>query len=413
MPRCIIVIDEFVELVSESDEAIKQIEKIARVGRSFGISLIVSSPNFPPEMAGIKHLFGNRIEFSSGENAGQLIPEASDKQSLLTGSKGLCFYSNGGNVRTVKVAFSDEGEVIHNHINNVRKKYPNSIMKLQSDIEATKVNSDKDAPFTVRNAKDAYDEEGAIRTRLGKAYLTSKSVEYVFESSSNALFLFGHYLQTKEIEASLIKDVLTLSKDIDSTVAYYIDLNKNKSLKRHDHIMKHLRDEWEMSGKVAYSDYDGAEDIFDELKDIIDTRENDPDSDIYPLLVVISKCDDYLTDDDMRDKIVELINSGKENNVYFVIQSTKYVNFYDAKKIITGAIIFPDRIVDGENYSSAMLCEVFEEMAASETPRGTNFLRKISADSLHPKLHVLCTKNKFSVFVPYDNDENYLKKAVD
>ncbi|MBR2025270.1 MAG: AAA family ATPase, partial [Clostridia bacterium] len=87
MPRCIIVIDEFVELVSESDEAIKQIEKIARVGRSFGISLIVSSPNFPPEMAGIKHLFGNRIEFSSGENAGQLIPEASDKQSLLTGSK--------------------------------------------------------------------------------------------------------------------------------------------------------------------------------------------------------------------------------------------------------------------------------------------------------------------------------------
>ena len=49
-------------------------------------------------------------------------------------------------------------------------------MQLQSEIEAVKVSSENDAPFTVRNASEAYYEEGAIRTRLGKTFLTAKSV---------------------------------------------------------------------------------------------------------------------------------------------------------------------------------------------------------------------------------------------
>ena len=410
MPRCLIIIDEFAELVKESDEAIKQIEKIARVGRSFGISLIVSSPQFPSETNAIKPLFGNRIEFASGENAGQLIEEAYANQSTLTGAKGLCFYSNGGNIHTVKVAYSEEDEKLHNHIAKVRNKYPHNIMKLQSDIETVKVSKEADAPFTVRNAKEAYDEEGAIRTRLGKTFLTAKSVEYVFESTSNVLYIFGQYLKTKELEASLIKDTLILSKDIDKTVAYFIDLNKKLSDKKQSNVMKRLRDEWEMSGKVAYCDNSGVEDIIEEIKDIIDDRKNNDDSDIYPILVVMSKCDEYYKNNEYE--LTELIDAGKDNNVYFVIEFSEFPSSVSSGTI-TDAVIFPDKEIEGEeSYSSANLCGVFERMPASETERGKALLRKAYDDSLHPKLHLLCVKNKYSVFIPYENDEDYLKDAV-
>lgn len=414
MPRCVVIIDEFSELVKESDEAIKQIEKIAQMGRSFGISLIVSSTVFPVETNAIKHLFGNRIEFKSGENAGQLIPEASEMQSTLVGSKGLCFYSNGGSISTVKVAYSEEGEKLKAHINSVKAKYPSHKMELQSEIKAQRVENDSDAPFTVRNAALAYDEEGILRTRLGKAYLTNKSVEFPFDSSNNTLFIFGHFLETKAIEAALIKDTLALSKDIDNTTAYYINLNKNNALRRHDNIMKRLRDAWETSGKVAYGDNDSVEDIMEELKSIIDERETDMDSEIYPILVVMTKADEYLADDDKRDELKELMDKGKENNIYFVVQCTEYPRFFGVKDMIESAIILPDRVVGtDEGYSSAQLCAAFEEMAASQTPRGTKLLRNASSSALHPKLHLLCIKNKFTLFIPYDNSEGYLKSIVD
>ena len=57
--------------------------------------------------------------------------------------------------------------------------------------------------------------------------------------------------------------------------------------------------------------------------------------------------------------------------------------------------------------------ELFEEMLASQTPRGTKLLRNASSKALHPKLHLLCIKNKFTLFVPYDNSEDYLNSIVD
>ena len=414
MPRCMVIIDEFSELVKESDEACAQIERIAQMGRSFGISLIVSSTVFPVETNSLKHLFGNRIEFKSGENAGQLIQGAEDMQSTLTGAKGLCFYSSGGGISTVKVAYSESGEKLACHIGRVKDKYPSHTMKLQSEIKADRIAKEGDAPFTVRNARAAYDEEGIVRTRLGKSYLSNKSVEYPFDSSNNVLFIFGHYLETKAIEASLIKDILVLSKDIDSATAYYVDLNKNKALRRRDNVMKRMRDAWETCGKVAYAEHDGFDDIVDELKELIRERENDMDSEIHPILVVITKADEYFADDDRRDEIIELISSGKENNIYFVIQCSEYPRFFGSGDIISDCIILPDRMIDSEeSYSSAMLCAAFEEMPASQTPRGIKLLRNASANSLHPKLHLLCVKNKFSLFIPYDNSEDYLRGAAD
>jgi hypothetical protein len=139
-------------------------------------------------------------------------------------------------------------------------------MELQSQIKAVQVCAEKDAPFSTKRAKSHYDEEGILRTRLGKTYLSNKALEYAFDSKNNLLFLFGHYLDTKKMEASLIKDTLVLSKDIDQPTVYYIDYNKNASLKRAKTQIKRLRDDWVLAGKMEYSGSDEAEETLDEIR---------------------------------------------------------------------------------------------------------------------------------------------------
>ncbi|MBQ8408353.1 MAG: DUF87 domain-containing protein [Clostridia bacterium] len=413
LPRCMIIIDEFYQLVHGSSAAIDRINRIAQVGRSFGISLVISSINFPIEINSIIPLFGNRIEFASGENAGQLIPQAASRQNELTGAKGLCFYSRGGNLHSVTVAFSGEGDRLKEHIQEVKNKYPDCEMELRSEIRAVRIGNEGDAPFTVKRAKRNYDEDGIIRARLGTTYLSGKALEYPFDSKNNLLFLFGHYLKTKMMEASLIKDTLVLSRDVDEPTVYYIDYNKNASLKRAKTVIKSLRDGWVMSGKMVYSGSDEAEDTLDEIKDLIRTREDDEESELYPVLVVIAKADELFEDDDECESLCELISRGKECNVYFAIQCNEPVRFYGSDKYVADAVIFPDRCSEGEEYSSVALCAALEEMPAASTEKGKKLLSNASTSALDPMLHVLCDNNKISVFIPYEYDEDYLRSIVD
>lgn len=414
LPRCVIVIDEFYQLVAGSDDAVERINRIAQVGRAYGISLVISSIRFPMEVNSIIPLFGNRIEFKSEENAGQLIPQASNRQSELAVAKGLCFFSQGGNIQSVRVAYSEEGEKLKAHIADVKNKYPDFKMELQSEIKAVRVSKESDAPFTVKRAKSNYDEEGIIRVRLGKTYLSNRPLEYPFDSKNNTLFLFGHYLETKMLEASLIKDTFVLSKDIEEPTVYYIDYNKNASLRRAKTVIKSLRDKYVLSGKMVYSGSDEAEDTFEEIKTLINSRQEDEYSSLHPILVVIARADDLFADDDLCETVCDLINKGKENNVYFAIQCNEPISFYGSDKYINDAIIFPDRYSEGDDsYASVALCTALESMPAGLTDKGRKLISNASITPLHPKLHILCNNNMMSIFIPYDYDEEYLKNIVD
>lgn len=411
LPRCVVIIDEFLQLVAGSDDAIKRIEAIAQVGRAYGMSLVISSTSFPMEVNSIKHLFEHKFEFKSGDNAGQLIPEASARQAELVGTSGLCFYSCKGNLYSLRVAYSEESQRLKDHITSIKEKFHSSQMELQSDIKAFKVSCEEDVPFLVKNPKNDYCE-GTIRTRLGKTYLSNKPLEYPFDSKNNLLFLFGHYLDTKAIEASLIKDTLVLSRDVDEAVVYYIDMNKNTALKRQKTIIKELRDSWVLSGKMVYCGNDEVEDTLDEIKELIDTRENDEDSELYPVLVMIVKAESAFEDDDMCETLCELFNRGRENNVYFAVQCGAPVRFYGSDKLMNDAVIFPDRYKEGESYSSSSLCSALEEMPAGATDKGRKLIANATRDALHPKLHILCNNNKLSMFIPYEYERGYLDGIV-
>jgi hypothetical protein len=208
------------------------------------------------------------------------------------------------------VAYSEEGEVFKQHTAMVRNKYSNYEMILQSNIKTQVITNEKDVPFIAKRPKIDY-EDGIIRMRLGKTYLSNKSLEYPFDSKNNLLFLFGHYLETKTMEASLIKDTLVLSNNIEEPTVYYLDMNRNTSLKRAKTIIKEMRDKWVLSGKMVYAASDEVEDVLSDIKDLIRTREDDEDSELYPILVVLARAENAFEDEDMCDEICELINSGK------------------------------------------------------------------------------------------------------
>lgn len=407
LPRCVIIIDEFYQLVQGSEEAVDRVNRIAQVGRAYGISLVISSIRFPMEVNSIIPLFEHKIEFKSKENAGQLIPEVAKRQGELEAANGLCFYSCKGNLKSVRVAYSEEGEVLKNHIVKIRNKYSDYQMELQSEIKAFEVNKETIIPYNSKRAKYDYDEEGIIRTRLGKVYLSNRNLEFSFESKTNSLFLFGHYLDTKEMEAALIKETLILSKHIDEPTVYYLDLNKNASLRRVKTLIKELRDKWVLDGKLVYGSNDDKEDIFDEIKDLIKLREEDEESSIHPVLVIISKAETALEDDDDLEVLLELINRGKDANIYFVLQCNECVNFYNSDKYINNAIIFPDRYSEGEDYTSDQLCKALENMPAGSTSKGKKIIANALQSSLHPMLHILCVNSQISIFVPYKYEKEY------
>ncbi|MBE6630229.1 MAG: hypothetical protein E7624_05200 [Ruminococcaceae bacterium] len=414
LPRCMIIIDEFYQLVQDSSEAVSRINRIAQVGRAYGISLVISSIKFPAEVNSIIALFGNRIEFKAHENAGQLIPHATNRQPELEKIKGSCFFACGGNLHSVRTAYSEEGEKLKHHIEEIKAKYPEYKMELQSNIRAVRIAKESDVPFAVRCAKSNYSEEGVIRMRLGKTYLSSTPLEYPFDSKNNLLFLFGHYLDTKMMEASLIKDTIVLSKGIEGPVVYYIDYNKNAFLKRNKTVIKRMLDPWLLSGKMSYIGSDGIDDAFEDIQALIKTREEDDECELYPILVLIAKADEIFKDDDLCEALCDLITSGKENNVYFAIQCSEPIKFFRSEKYLHDAIIFPDRYNEEEDsYSSSALCAALEAMPAGASAKGKKLIYNASTSALDHRLHILCNDNKISIFVPYEYDEEYLKNIVD
>jgi hypothetical protein len=173
-----------------------------------------------------------------------------------------------------------------------------------------------------------------------------------------------------------------------------------------------MRDKWVLSGKMVYAASDEVEDVLSDIKDLIRTREDDEDSELYPILVVLARAENAFEDEDMCDEICELINSGKENNVYFAIQCNEPVRFYGSDKYMRNAIIFPDRYQDGEDYSSAALCDALDAMPAGTTEKGRKLIANATASALDPKLHLLCISNNIYIFIPYEYDKNYLENIV-
>ena len=139
----------------------------------------------------------------------------------------------------------------------------------------------EDPSYSLQVATKAYENEGRIRVRLGKTDLTNLSLEYTFKRENNVLFLFGEYLATKTMEASLIKDTLVLSKNIEEPTVYYIDYNQDVLLSSKDTVIKRVAKHWD--AKIVRGLDSDIENLFDDISDLIEQRRKREVSLLYPV----------------------------------------------------------------------------------------------------------------------------------
>lgn len=298
-------------------------------------------------------------------------------------------------------------------------------MSLKNAVTSVRIEKEEDVPYFHKTSEDpsyslqiatkAYENEGRIRVRLGKTDLTNLSLEYTFKRENNVLFLFGEYLATKTMEASLIKDTLVLSKNIEEPTVYYIDYNQDVLLSSKDTVIKRVAKHWD--AKIVRGLDSDIENLFDDISDLIEQRRKREVSLLYPVLVVISQADDLIArDEDLCDRLYDLISRGKNTLVFFAIQCDKPVDpcCRDLEEYYNDAIIFPNNSDEYDSDSSnGDLCATIDELPVGRSEEGKKLFAKIAKFGLDPKLHILCNNNKVNLFVPYEYDEEYLKNIVE
>lgn len=412
LPRCIIIVDEYQQLVTD-DSAREKMNKIAQLGRSCGMSLILSSQAVPVEFRNSIELFRHRFEFSA---TGDLIPDAARRKNELEALKGLCFYGRGNAIELTRIAYPGK-EGVTDVIKDIIGRYPDDKMTLNSEITPILVESDNAAPFISKRVEREYREDGVCRVRLGRRYLSNLPVEFPLSYKNNLLCICGEYLLTKQIETSIIKDTLYLSRHIeDKPTLYYVDFNKNPNWARKANRVKSMRDNWIINsgGRFAYYAAPQAADALADLEDLVREREehtSDDDYEFYPVVVMLTCVDQIADDSDECYAITSLMDKGKNNNVFFVMQLNEFSRSFNAIcdkiYIMRDVIIVPDRTYDEENYTSAGVLNFLSQTEAADTS-AKELLRVLPKTPLNKNLNIICINNDASCFIPYDYTDEYL-----
>lgn len=196
IPRTVIIIDEYQRLITDEDgisidAALTRMRAIAQLGRSCGISLILSSQVVPTGFRNDLSLFRHMFEFKSS-SLGNLIPEVG---RLI----GLCFYARGEQIKLGRIAFvgkTDSQEFV-SKISAIKNKFPSDSMRLNSDIKELISSDISLLPYLTSNPKRDYKENGIIRIRLGLKYLSEVPMEFQLSYKNNVLQICGEYLLTK------------------------------------------------------------------------------------------------------------------------------------------------------------------------------------------------------------------------
>ena len=384
------------------------------------MSLILSAPTVPTlfNKQALTN-FAHKFEFKS-TTAGELILDADSRKSELDSLKGLCLYTAKNNTMgadLVRVAYWDKsaGE-LENLISGIVKKYNKYSMSLNNTIKAQVINNEIELPVDYKNSKRAYDDDGICTIPLGTQYLSNIPINFSFSGNSNKLCICGDYLQTKGVEVNLIKEFLRLSTNASSKTVFYIDFNQNPNWRRKENILKPHINDWTIrsKGRFAYYPFTETLNAVDEIEEIIKTRQNIMCDDFSPILVILSSIEDISDDDEEIDEKLEwILKSGKSANVFFAFQFGEFFsrgnNVYRALDgVIKNAIILPDRMYEGEKYSSTKMIEFLENSLAGETS-ARGFISSLKVKALDPNICILCRNNKYYCFVPYVYTDEFFK----
>lgn len=422
VPRSLIVIDEYQKLI-EDERAREKMLMIAQLGRSCGMCLVLASQIVPSSFRTATTLFRHLFEFRA-DAVGDLIPEIISRKNELEDMPGLCFYKASAAIILARIAFPGKtaDNVFQNKILEVGKRFPCHKMLLRSETVKQVINDECQIPYISRNTQREYDEDGICKIRLGTKYLSGVPLEYPFSYKNSLLCLCGEYTLTKNIEATIIKDVLRLSRDatIDYPTLFYIDLNRNPNWMRKKNVVKSQKDNWLLysNGRFAYFGAAQVQDALDEVESLMHEREENSSNEnykIYPVIVMLTCVESLPSDSDESDILLSLMERGKNCNVFFVYQFNEFSyrcnDICRKVNIIEDAILVPDKYYEGEQYASSDLIAFLQQTEAAETT-AREMLKTLVTSPLNPKLNILCNNSEVSCFIPYEYTEEYLASIL-
>lgn len=200
MKRSIIIIDEYTWI--DDDECIADLEKIAAQGRSFGVSLILTSQNTNGSFSKVLEKISSSIEFENIK-LGELIERdgkcriSKNEALYLSELKGNCLGRIGMSLSKFRVAYTPDQNELIKQINEKYGSY-HTPAPIIIGHEARQIK-----PFNECNTASSIAPDGSVSVTLGKN-LFGADIPCTMSDKTGSLLLLGDSDRAQNVEYSFM-----------------------------------------------------------------------------------------------------------------------------------------------------------------------------------------------------------------
>lgn len=290
MKRTIIIIDEYTMI--DDDKCIADLERIAAQGRSFGVSLILTSQNTSGAFSKVLEKISTSVEFENIK-LGELIERdgkcriSKNEALYLNEQKGNCLGRAGMNLSKFRVAYTPEQNTLIEQINEKYASYP-SIPAIIIGNETRQIKAFVESAELLSNSQD-----GSITVNLGKN-LFGADIYYTMSNKVGSLLLLGNGDRAQSIEYSFMSAMKNTLSAIDNSV-FHLNFGENIITENMENVCKDFA-EISINPLALLNSVRSIYKIYEERKKSQKDRRRvsrGGDKSISPVLVILHDCAQY------------------------------------------------------------------------------------------------------------------------
>ena len=217
MKRTIIIIDEYTMI--DDDKCIADLERIAAQGRSFGVSLILTSQNTSGAFSKVLEKISTSVEFENIK-LGELIERdgkcriSKNEALYLNEQKGNCLGRAGMSLSKFRVAYTPDQNALIEQINEKYSSYPSTpAIIIGNETRQIKAFSENEVLLSSSH-------DGSISVNLGKN-LFGADVNYTMSNKVGSLLLLGDGDRAQSVEYSFMSAMKNTLSATDKTVFHF------------------------------------------------------------------------------------------------------------------------------------------------------------------------------------------------
>ena len=290
MKRTIIIIDEYTMIAD--DKCIADLERIAAQGRSFGVSLILTSQNTSGAFSKVLEKISTSVEFENIK-LGELIERdgkcriSKNEALYLNEQKGNCLGRAGMSLSKFRVAYTPDQNALIEQINEKYASYPSTPAIIIGN-ETRQIKA-----FTENDVLLSSSHDGGISVNLGKN-LFGADVHYTMSNKVGSLLLIGDGDRAQSIEYSFMSTMKNTLSATNKTV-FHLNFGENIITEDMENVCKDYAEISIQPLDLLYS-VRYIYKIYEERKQSQKDRRRvsrGGDKNISPVLVVLHDCAQY------------------------------------------------------------------------------------------------------------------------